>query len=370
MNSSFKKTALSIVILSAALSSKQAYAVACFDPVGSSLQLTEIAKDAAVWVEEKAMMLSQEANAIIRSEWTSLQDNLRESESVSKVTESVSETANAASEERYASSPTACQAIQKAKAWANSFSENCGAYVTIAKKVTNRITDCEGTGLNCNVNKERKADIANKLKGYFDTENGDKLTIALDGSRLFQGTDNDSLTLDPADDEQTEIALDLLIGLEDHPLPRTASGDFLNPDSDADAERLNGWARQQIVQSVADNALLKNHQLLKATGDNEASLLAQLKDRVDYYNSEEFIKLLSNTNNKDALPSDWGTMTPSEKHAWNQNAPNDQKVTSSEQVIRFIGEMQALELQLAHMNLQFNHSTNVLTAMNVKALTQ
>lgn len=367
--SSLKKTALAILILSS-FSSTQVHAVACVDPVGNKLQLSEIAKDAALWVEEKGMMLQQEANSIIRSEWNNIQDNLREAESVTKVTESVSETANAASEERYASSPTACQAIQKAKAWVNSFGDNCGAYVTIAQKVTNRISDCEGTGLNCNVNKDRKAEIAEQLKSYFETENGDKLTTALDGSRLFELANNNELTLDPAEKEQTEIALDLLIGLDDHPLPRTASGDFLNPDSEADAERLNSWARKQIVQSVADNALLRNHQLLKATGDNknEASLLAQIKDRVDYYNSEEFIKLLSNTNNKDALPSNWDSMSPTEKHAWNQSAPNDQKITSSEQVIRFIGEMQALELQLAHMNLQFNHSSNVLTALNVKAL--
>ncbi|WP_318515602.1 hypothetical protein [Photobacterium leiognathi] len=362
---SFKKTKVAFVITFLSLSSEVS-ANACIDAIGNSLQIAEIAKDAAVWVEEKGMMIQQEANAIIRSQWENMQNNMREAESVSKVTESVSETANAASEERYSASPTACQAIQKATAWVNSFSENCGAYVTIAEKVTNRITDCEGTGLNCNVNRERKRDIADKLKRYFDDEDGDKLTVALDGSRLFRPANNTELTLDPADEEQTQIALDLMIGLDEKPLPRTASGSFLDPSSDADAETLNKWARSQIVESVADNALLRNHQLVKPTNGNKASLLAQLKERVDYYNSEQFIKLLTNTNDKDNLPSEWNTMTPAEKHAWNQTAPISAQVTSSEQVIRFLGEMQALQLQITHMTLEINRSNNVLLALDYK----
>lgn len=348
------------------LSSTEAMAVACVDAAGNSLQIMEISKDAARWIEEKALWAAEEAGAIARAQLEEFQAQYREAASISKITESVSETANAASEERYATSPTVCEAINTAKAWADTLTEGCGAYVKAAEKITNKISDCNGTGLNCETNEERREEIAGQIGQMFEHEDGDKLALVLDGARLFMRNDQTGYTLDPATKEETDMALDLVIGLEQNDLPRAPDGSFYDTSVPENAEKVTLWARKQLLSSIADKTLLDINSMYQPTDSGRAGLMQQLDERVNYFNSEEYLKLLSNTNDKDNLPLNWDQMSPSQKHRWNQNAPKDSKLVSSEQAIRMLGEQMAVQLRLSKLNLEINQKTATMQSLHYK----
>ncbi|CCO46826.1 conserved exported hypothetical protein [Vibrio nigripulchritudo SOn1] len=362
-----KNNFLTLSILSFFYTS-HAGAVVCTDPTGNSLHIQEMAKDAALWAEEKSMWVSGMASDKALSIYETMKNEYFASASISSQTTAVSSTANAAAEERYATSPSACETFTRVKAFADSFETTCENPVTEAmfEHTQAQIADCGvgGSGLNCGRVDSQRSLVTNKLAAAIDEQDGDKLVLMLDGAQLLGLSDS---PMRPENNEENAVAFALLLGMDEPKnLPRNANGTLPDGTDKHSSKRMSDWATEHVYRSVANSALTKVKQMYEPTGDGKASLMAQLKERVDYYNSPDFLKLLTNTNDKRNLPSNWDMLTPAQKHDWNQNAPADQQLVSSEQVLRMLGEMKMVSLQLEYLTLESAYTNTSLNALQLK----
>ena len=368
MNTGIKPLILTIC----SLASAPALAVVCTDPTGNMLHLEEMAKDAAIWVEEKSMYIAGMTQDKAISYYEMLRGEYNASASISATTTAISTTQNAASEERYATSPSVCGTLARAKGVMESLTNTCSNPVTKAVFENNQsqITDCGngGSGLNCNRVEKRRSQIASEISAAVKERDGKDLMLLLDGSKLVGLGDT---PMHPDDKEKHDLALSLLLGVEDpKDMPRRADREMMNPNVPSQARAMNQWARKHVLRSIPNGAISRVKKLYDPQPDGTMSTMDRLEEQVNYYNSEQFIKLLSNTNNKDGLPSNWEQLSPSQKHDWNRKASVDKKLVSSEQVIRMIGEMEGLSLRLQYLSLEAQISTNTLTAMQLKVQTE
>lgn len=359
-----------LTLLIFTLTSSPAFAAVCTDPTGNALHLQEMAKDAAIWVEEKSMYIASMTQEKAISLYEMMRQEYMQSAEISATTSAISTTQNAASEERYSASPSACESFKRVKGYLNSMTSTCDNPLTKAVFENNQsqITDCGGggSGLNCDRVQTRRQEIASEINNAVRDKDGSKLLNILDGSKLL-GLSDAPMTKDKA--HEHDLALSLLLGVEEpSDFPRLANGDMLDPSTTSGSVGVSTWARGHIMRSVPNAAIARIKRLNEPQSDGSASQMDMLKEQVNYYNSEQFIKLLTNTNDKGGLPSNWEQLTPAQKHDWNRLANTDRKMTSSEQVIRMLGEMEALSLRLNFMQLESANSTNALTALQLKAM--
>ncbi|USD35485.1 MULTISPECIES: hypothetical protein [Vibrio] len=363
-----KRTTLALLVGSVSFCSP-ALAVVCTDPSGNALHIQEMIKDAAIWAEEKGVMLSGMAQDKALSIWEAAQAEYNASATISATTTAISSTANAAAEERYATSPTACEAVTRVKAFANSFQTVCDNPATefVLENNQSQIVDCSengGSGLNCGRVANQRKHITQSIVSAVNAKDGQSLIQMLDGGQVLGLSD---LPMTPENMANHDIAYSLLLGVEEpNDIPRIANGELPSPNDKHGALAVSRWAERHVYRSVANAAIAEVKRLYDPTENGRASIMDQIEERVNYYNSEEFYKLLTNTNDKSNVPSNWDTLTPEQKHDWNLNAPSSEKMTSSEQVIRMIGEMTAFSLQLESMTLKSTLTSTGLDALNLK----
>ncbi|ELP5729342.1 hypothetical protein QTV44_002609 [Vibrio vulnificus] len=356
--------------ISMVLVGNPAHAVVCTDPAGNMLQIKEMAESAYRWAESKYQWATEYAQSYAISKWEDAKAEYRTGAEIAHITSATSKTANAAAEERYATSPSACQAVTRAKAFLNSLVDQCEnpVYSALFEHRTEKISDCGvgGSGLNCGAMAHRREQIVDMMSTAIKEQDGATLAKVLDGGVLVGlGVE----PLQPDDQELHAAALSLLLGVNDMPdLPRSLDGSLLDPSNSTDSRVVAEWARGHIVPSVADAAITKVNALYQPSEGGKASIMAQLEDQVNYYQSEEFIKLLTNTNDKSQLPSNWESMSPEEKHEFNASLPPERQITSSEQVNRMIGELISFNTRLSFMNLESSLSTNSLVALQLKEM--
>lgn len=355
--------------LSALIISHGSWAVVCVDATGNALQVEEMASSAGRWLEEKAAWAAQLTQDHALSAYETLQSEIRASNEISAVTTSVSSTANAHATERYLTSPSACNTMRGAKAlldsWAGGGCDDY-EYKSVAKHLAQRIRDCQnGTGLHCNEMANRREAITSRIVDAVENKDGETLTGMFDGAAVL-GVGNEIMR--PADAQKHEDALALVLGVDDaETLPRTINGSLPTANDPVAIARTTQWAVDRTLESIPNAALLHVNSLYKPQ-DGKQSIIAQLEERVKYYNSEEFIKLITNTNDKSSLPSDWGTMHPDAKHLYLQSLPMNKKVVSSEQVIRMQAEMQSLSLILQFMTTESSLTNTSLIALQNKIM--
>ncbi|ACH64644.1 hypothetical protein ACTFQF_00085 [Aliivibrio fischeri] len=365
----FSKKHLAVVI---ALSFPiKANAVVCVDAVGNALQLEEMASSAARWIEEKSAWAAQYAQENALAEFENMQSEYRASAEISAVTTSVSSTANAHAEERYIASPSACSAIQGAKALYDSFSSNLCADNSSKTEVESlelsKITDCGvgGSGLHCGALKKTRENISSRLVSAINEKDGETLAAMLDGGTVLGVGDK---VMSPDQQQSNDDAFALILGVDDtKSIPRRLDGSLATSDDPHAIAATTKWARQHALESIP-NAALKRIKGLYDHQDGKKSIIAQLEERVQYYNSEDFLKLITNTNSKDSLPADWGTMHPEAKFAYLQTLPANEQPVSSEQVTRMIAEMMSLQLALDFLSVESNVSSNTLIAIQTKVM--
>ncbi len=365
----FRKTLLSCAVATA-IFSVPAHAVTCVDPTGNGLQISEMVASAGRWVEEKATWMTSLAQDQALAMYSDLQDNLRASATISSITTSISSTANAHAEERFATSPSACSTLRGTKALLDAWSELTACSVVEAQKARSqtlaRIRDCQnGTGLHCDDLQNIRKDLTGRLVDAVTDQDGEKLSGMLDGATVL-GIGSGVIT--PNNQQQHDDALALILGVNDTPnLPRTLNGNLASLDDPHAVRKTTEWAADRTMESIANAALLSVNDLYRHQ-DGEQSVMAQLEERVKYYNSEEFIKLITNTNDKSKLPSDWDTMHPEAKFQYMSTLPVSQQIVSSEQVARMQAEMTSLQLVLNFLNTKANQTTVSLVALQNKEL--
>lgn len=361
-----------ITALVFSLAASPSFAVVCTDPAGNALHLQEMAKDAAIWLEEKGMYIAGMTQDKAISLYEMMRGEYNASAEISAQTTAVSTTQNAAAEERYSTSPSACATFARAKGILASMTDTCESPVTKALFANNQsqIADCGhgGSGLNCNRVAKQRMKVSKELSDAVRDKNGKDLLTLMDGSKLLGLSD---APMQPDDKEKHDLALSMLLGLEDPvDMPRLADGSMFDS-SDVNGSRLmTQWARKNLLRSIPNSALGRVKNLYDPQPDGSGSLMAMLEEQVNYYNSPEFLKLLTNTNDKSGLPSNWDTLTPAQKHEWNKNASVEKKLVSSEQVTRMLGEMMAFSLRLEYMTLKSTISTNSLTALQLKMMSE
>ncbi len=367
----FRKTAVCLSVASIFFA-VNTHAATCVDPTGNALQIKEMLASASRWVDEKSKWASQIAQDKALAEYQNLQDSYRTSATISAITTSVSSTENAHAEERYATSPSACSTMRGAKALLDSWSglNSCNSEELLEKTelAYSKIRDCQnGSGLHCDKLKDKREEISSRLVQAVKTQDGETLSTMLDGATVLG---IGSGVMSPENDQKHADALALLLGVNDTPnLPRSLDGTLANPDDPHAINRTTEWASNLTVNSIADAALLEVHDLYRHK-DGKKSIMAQLEERVKYFNSEEFIKLITNTNDKSQLPSDWDTMHPEAKFAYLSTLPVDQQIVSSEQVARMQAEMMSLLLPLMYLNTKANVTNVSLVALQNKELSK
>lgn len=363
----FKK--MRVVPLSALIFSHSALAVVCTDATGNALQLEEMASSAGRWIEEKGMWAAELAQEHALTLYENVKAEINAANEITAVTTSISSTANAHATERYLTSPSACSTMRGAKALLDSLSNsNCkdDEYKSVAKHLAQRIRDCQnGTGLHCDDMGRRREAITSRIVKAVEDQDGETLMGMLDGAVVLGVGDE---IMHPDDAQKNEDALALLLGVSDtETLPRTINGSLPTANDPAAIARTTEWAVDRTLESIPNAALLHVNGLYKPQ-DGKQSIIAQLEERVKYYNSEEFIKLITNTNDKSSLPSDWDTMHPDAKHMYLQSLPIERKIVSSEQVIRMQAEMQSLSLMLQFMTAESSLTNTSLIALQNKIM--
>ncbi|MEI8659446.1 hypothetical protein [Vibrio sp. Hal054] len=372
MKHQLRKNLVTVALSASVFYTGSAYAIVCTDPAGNALQIQEMVKDAGLWVQEKGMMLTQMAQDKAMSLYETYQSEYNASAGISSVTTAISSTENAASEERYTTSASACDTLNRSLSIVNSFSDSCENPVTEAffSNEQDQITDCSlgGSGLNCGRVQARRQQIATAVNDAVENKDGRKLLNILSGEKLLGLSDQPML---PADEKEHMIALSLLLGVEDPTnLPRAANGAMLDISDENSAKELSYWARRHLLRSVPNAALTRVYQLYSPDAEGNASTMARIKDQVDYYTSEQFIKLITNTNDKSSLPSGWDTASPAEKHAYNQKADISKRITSSHEVTRYIAEMMSLSLRMQSIDIETNLNSNSMLALQLKETRQ
>lgn len=364
----FKKTVLALGVC-ASLVSTHVAAVVCVDATGNALQIEEMLSSAARWVEEKSAFAAEYVQNEAISIYDNLQAEYRASAEIRATTTATSVTANAAAEERFLVSPSACQSLARAKASVNSLVNPCDdeSKKKATQTLMNKIADCgrNGSGLNCGAAERRRKEVSNVIVDAIKDRDADTLSTVLDGAVNF-GLGDQVLTKE--NESLNQASFDLLLGLETPKnIPRTAGGNLPRADDEQGQLMLANWAHDLMIDQVAGSALTKVRGLYNHIDGNK-SQMARLKERVDYYNSEEFIKLITNTNDKSSLPPDWETMRPEARYAYLETLPTNQQIVSSEQVIRMMAEMESLSLQFDYMNLESSLTGNTLQALIAKAM--
>lgn len=361
-----KRTAVALA-LCAALVATPSQAVVCIDATGTQLQLKEMAETAIQWSKERAAWAAEYAQKAALSSWETAKQEYYASAQISSITTATSTTANAASDERYQPSPSACGTIAGIKNMVDALVNPCNDEQALARTqlLMNKITDCGigGSGLNCGAVKNRREEVTGMITQAIKNRDAEKLQQVLDAGPNF-GLGARKMSEDTEDVD--DAAFDLLMGMNPPTdIPRTASGSLPDPSDTDGVLKVANWARSRVADSVATGMLIKNraaHQNI----NGEAAMMDRIAERVNYYDSPEFIKMLTNTNDKSKLPMDWETMHPDAKFAYLSTLPPDEQVVSSEQVIRMMGEMESLMLRLNFMALESLQGTNTLTALLVK----
>lgn len=349
-----------------------ANALVCTDATGAVLAKANLLVQAYNWIEEKSEWAASEAQKWAVAEWEQQKAQYLASSEISAVTSATSITGNAASEERYAASPSACGSFTRAKAYLDSFSSSCDSPLNqyLFDAQVSKLADCGlgGSGLNCGIAEDKRRNISEKISEAVSNQDGEKLLAMVNPASSL------GLSATPADpnlEDETNIAVNLLIGTKDPVnIPRTVNGNILGGDAESDSQ-VTRWAENIALADISDSTISKVVTLYAPTivgGEKKASQMAQLEDWVNYYNGEEFLKQLTNTNDKSNLPSDWYSRTPDAKHAYLASLDADEKVTSSEQAIRMIGEIMSFSLRLDFMSVESGLNNNTLNALILKQL--
>ncbi|MBF4438125.1 hypothetical protein ERJ77_27305, partial [Vibrio anguillarum] len=206
-----KKHSLTVA-LSALFWSQSAWSVVCVDAIGNGLQLEEMASSALRWAEEKSALLAEYTQNEALSYLDNMKAEYRASAQISAITTSTSTTANAASEERYAASPSACGTLARAKAFVAGVTTCDDPIVENSIQARlNRIADCSthGSKLNCNKVSERRNEIAQVIVKAVNERDGDTLVAVLDGGVNFGLTQE---VMSPENQALNDAAFDLILG--------------------------------------------------------------------------------------------------------------------------------------------------------------
>ncbi|MBY7854231.1 hypothetical protein KW429_11045 [Vibrio fluvialis] len=355
------------VALCACLLATPSYAVVCIDATGTQLQLKEMAETAIQWARERAAWAAEYAQNAALSSWETAKQEYYASAQISSITTATSTTANAASDERYQPSPSACGTIAGIKNMVDALVSPCDNNQALARSqlLMNKIADCGigGSGLNCGAVKGRRDEVTTLITKAVKDRDGEKLQRILDAGPNFG---LGARKMSPDTEDVDDAAFDLLIGMNPPAnIPRTAAGTLPDPSDEDGVLKVANWARSRVADSVATGMLIKNRASYQHV-NGEASMMDRIAERVNYYDSSQFIKMVTNTNDKSKLPMDWETMHPDAKFAYLSTLPPEQQIVSSEQVIRMMAEMESLMLRIDFMSLESLQATNTLTALLVK----
>lgn len=347
MNFQLKKTTLALHIL---LASQTANAVVCTDPTSANLITAQTAIQAEHSLMDQAISTADIAKDVVVAEVNQLQSTMNTMAEIQKLNKPKTDTANLEQQAKMEPSPTMCDSITTATNYYESLDDLwCEAdndSLDFTESVVNADSDPDELP-----RKQIQDELAELVEDA--TTNGNIDGTALSVSGVIPGMAEGGYSKSEAEQQRTKTLLKVMFNAGDiEPMPKGAYDAPLNSNSSDEAKRaLAEWQKNTNRLFIAYNTAMRVSSLSDPRYVNNTltkSVIEQLKEKVDYYNSEEFIKTIGNGLDKSCmLQADLSTSE--KKMEWLETAEGlecRQQFTNVSQVQRINAEINAFNLML------------------------
>ncbi|KAB0482473.1 hypothetical protein F7Q91_03425 [Vibrio chagasii] len=372
----FKKTLVCIAILSPF----SANAVVCTDPTGLGQIISQSAQDAMLWAEEKGMALTEMSMTELMEKWKASQDTTRVLAQTQALSTTASETANLQQQAKMEPSPLMCDGINSVVGIYESlddfYCETSNASLDFAEQLTQEASCEEGR---CNSTQQTIADEAVKLFEEEAVNGGDVDMSKMNISGLLPGLGEAGYSKSPEEKERIDTLIKVLFNPGNvRRMPTGANGERITSDSSPEAIRsYNRWLKDYLRTTAGFNTAKRVSGLTDPrdhNGQKVQSVLEQIKKDIDFYNSDEQIKLYGNGGDKSCFENmRFQLKTQKEMEIW-LNSPSGQackkQFTTVEQVQRMTAQMQARNLSLMGYALDSMLSSEFNLAMQSQILNE
>ncbi|MGF1826857.1 hypothetical protein [Vibrio splendidus] len=371
-----KKTLLCISILTPF----SANAVVCTDPTGLGQIISQSAQDAMLWAEEKGMALTELSMTELMEKWKASQDTTRVLAQTQALSTTASETANLEQQAKMEPSPLMCDGINSVVGIYESlddfYCETSNASLDFAEQLTQEASCEEGR---CNSTQQTIADEAVEL---FENEaiSGDDVDMSkMNIAGVLPGLGEAGYSKSPEEKDRIDTLIKVLFNPGSvRRMPTGANGGRITSDSSPEAVRsYNRWLKDYLRTTAGFNTAKRVSGLTDPrdhNGHKVQSVLEQVKKDIDFYNSEEQIKLYGNGGDKSCFENKrYQLQTQKEMDIW-LNSPSGQackkQFTTVEQVQRMTAQMQARNLSLMGYTLDSMLSSEFNLGMQTQILNE
>ena len=350
-----------IAIAEAIMVPSVSYAVTnvCEDPTNTAQIVSERAQREKNWFEEKMLWFQNFQLSSVIEKFKEVKDTTRTMTMVQKLSKTNSETANLQMQSKMEPAPGMCDAITSVVGLAESlddfYCEMDDETLNFANQLANdRDNDKSQNGRYVLANKAAKLISAAKTGNKLDA-------TKLDISGVLPGHGEGGYTQGKEEADRNNDLMKIMFNSGVLPkMPLGANGAIIDESSSdeakAAAERWLSTYLRSVVGYTTGQGVHSASSPRTVKGQVSASILEQVKERVDSFNDADFIKMVGNGGDKSCLINARAIYTTQEKlEDWLNNNPLGQKCKqqfiTSDQVIRINTQVNAANAMLQQMML-------------------
>lgn len=335
------------IALSCSIYAQTSTAVVCTDPVNTSLTTTQTAIQAEnAYVSQYIDALKLSAMEAYGS-WKQIMDGQNTLATIQKVNAAKTDTANLDQQTNMKPASTMCDAIAQTTALVSMvddlWCEASSDVLDFSDALVNASTDDDADA----PRKIVSDDLAQIIEDNTSSGSIDASALSLAGMTPGMGEAGYSKSEDEAD--RTKTLLKIAMGASD--IDRAPTDTNQTPVSSTSSDELKrayaNWAKSYARTMVGYTTASRVNNLTnprEVDGTATISILEQLKNQVDYYNSEDMVKKLGNGMDKSCFTSQ-SFETEDEKQEWLQTEDGQaclENFTPTEEVIRISAQMDAV----------------------------
>jgi len=296
----FRKSLLCIALFTSA----SANSTVCTDPTGLGQMISQSAQDAMIWAEEKGMELSKITLDELIAQWKDSKDTVRTLGQTQTLSNTASETANLEQQAKMEPSPLMCDGINSLMGIYESlddfYCETSDQAIDFAGQLAQVVNCTDGR---CDTPEQNIADEAVKLFEEDIVTAGAPDMAKMTVTGAIPGMSEGGYSKSREEKERTDVLLKVMFNPGDvRPMPTEANGDMITSESSPEMIRnFLRWQRQFLRTTTGYTTALRVNAMsdpVEQNGVDTKSLLEQIKNDIDRYNTPEQIKLIGNGGDK------------------------------------------------------------------------
>lgn len=334
----------------------------CTDPVGTSQIISQSANDMAIWIEEKTQAISEMNFDFMMSMMEQKTEANNQMVATQNITDAEANTANLEMQSKFQVSPLVCDNISTSfaltesldDAWCESSDDSTNFGLNIA-------TGCAEGDANCKIPFD---DLIESVVNHVADATGgdgevDGTKISLSG--VIPGLAEGGYTKSVEESERVKDYLSLaFVSKRPKKMPVDPDGSPIDEKSTKEAKAAySRWVRDVLISTSAYNSAMRVSTLTDprtVDGVESISILENIINKVNHYNSKEMLLKYANAENKKCL-RDQRKISTSEKEfeVWRNSDAGEKcmaNFTSPELLSRYVAEMTAFGSILDQMILE------------------